>query len=139
MGAIEPKALGFQRTNRCFRVAVIVERHPFLAALGCAVEGAWSSLEAHHMGLECPHGVTAAQNRRQVVGFFHVLEEHREIGHAAIEHGLEAFKAAREQRHELRFACRPSVGGLAAWLEPVTKITAAHARDQGVCRWITGG
>ena len=78
---------------------MVPEGHPFLTALGGAVEGARTSVQTDGVGFQCPHRVTAAQNRREVVGFLHVLEEHGEIRHAAIEHGFEPLKPARQQGH----------------------------------------
>lgn len=51
------------------------------------------------MGLQHPHGVAAAQDGREVVGFVHVLQYHGEVAHAAIEHGLEPLEAAGQQGH----------------------------------------
>ena len=50
------------------------------------------------MGFKHSAGVARAQNRREVVGFLHRFHQHGEIGHAALQHRAQAFKAAGQQR-----------------------------------------
>jgi methylated-DNA-protein-cysteine methyltransferase-like protein len=51
------------------------------------------------MGFQHSHRIAAAQDGGEVVGFVDLLQEHAEISHAAIEHGLKALEAAGQQRH----------------------------------------
>ena len=55
--------------------------------------------QADRMGLEHPDRIAAAQDRREVVGFLHLLQQHGEIAHAAIEHRPQALVASGQQRH----------------------------------------
>ena len=58
------------------------------------------------MGLKHPSGIARAQNRGEVVGFLHSLHQHGEIGHAALKHRAQTFKAAGQQRQPV--ATKPS-------------------------------
>ena len=71
-----------------------VQPHPFLAAQGRAVERGLPPRQTDHMGLRQPHRIGAAQDRREVVGLVHLLQQDGEITHAAIEHGLEPLEAS---------------------------------------------
>ena len=78
---------------------MVMQGHPALAALGSAVEGAGSSAEADGMGFQNPHGITAAQDGREVVGLFHVLHQNGEIRHPAVQDLLQTLKSAGKDRH----------------------------------------
>ena len=71
-----------------------VQLHPFLTALGRAVEGGLASRQTDQMGIHQPHRIGAAQDRREVMGLVHLLQHQGEITHAAIEHGLESLEAS---------------------------------------------
>ncbi len=108
MSAVDAEALGFEATEAVLDAGVGMQWHPLLAALGGFVERARSTRQTHHVGLEHPHGIAGAQDCREVVGLVHRLEHHREIAHAAVEHSLEALKAAGQQGHHSAQACNPS-------------------------------
>ena len=99
MGSVEAEPFCFELADGCFGIGMVVQGHPFLAALGRAVEGAWPPVETHRVGFQRSDGITAAQDGGEVVGFLHVFEQHREIRHAVVQHGFQPLKPSRQQGH----------------------------------------
>jgi hypothetical protein len=99
VGAVKPKTMILEMAHCTADVGMVMQWHPALASLGGAVEGAGPAAEADCMGFQNPHGVAAAQNRREVVGFFHMLHQHGQIRHAAVQNLFQALKSAGKDRH----------------------------------------
>ena len=57
------------------------------------------------MGFEDTHGVAASQDRGEIVRFVHVVEQHREIGLATVEHPPEFFVTLRCHVPCMRILC----------------------------------
>ena len=114
MGSVEPEPFRFEMADGCFGVGMVVQRHPFLAALGRAVERAWSPVKTHRVGFQRPDGITAAQDGGEVVRFLHVFEQHREIRHAVVEHGFQPLKPSRQQGHGRSVGREQQVGSFHA-------------------------
>ena len=115
MGAEDAQAPLLEQAQGGGAIGMGLQLHPFLRALGGVIEGARAAGQAHHMGLHHPHGIAAAQDGREVVGLVHMLQQHGEVPHAAIEHGLEALKAAGQQGHRALGCWAEGLGSIAGW------------------------